>query len=398
MVHVATRGDLPARLGPGVPQVPDWGTSVVDRSVYADPERFELEREHVLRRSWLLAGRSVELAQPGDWLSFEGHGETVVVTRQRDGSLSAFHNVCQHRGPAIVGADRGCGARRFTCPYHGWVYDTTGKLVGVPEREDFDAEKLEGLRAPQALADEWGGWIWIYLNGDEPDAPTLEEWIGDDIRLDLGRFQMEDMILDDKLVWDVPVSYKAIVDGFNEVYHATELHSSGPEFTKAARNSSFWFTGQNSMMFVPRHQYLDQLAETGDHHRYSICHYVVFPNTVFNCNPDQIQVFNPIPIDVDRTRFICWQLIYPGDRTDPAYNKYWEKAQAHWEILKKVVGEDISIYEQLARTKRSAAYKENVLSERECKIGKYHDTMHRLVTERSGVRLPDPVHRKPHPG
>jgi phenylpropionate dioxygenase-like ring-hydroxylating dioxygenase large terminal subunit len=396
MVHVATRGDeVPARLGPDVPQLPGWGTTVVDREVYADPERFELEREHVLRRSWILAGRSVEIPEPGDWLSFEGHGETAVITRQRDGSLAAFHNVCQHRGPSFVKADKGCGARRFSCPYHGWVYDTTGKLVGVPEREDFDAEELQGLRAPLAKADEWGGWIWLYLDGDDEDAPSLTDWIGPDITLDLGRFEMENMILDDKLVWDVPVSYKAIVDGFNEVYHATELHSSPPEFTKAARNTSFWFTGQNSMMFVPRYQTLDKLAETGDHLRYSICHYVVFPNTVFNCNPQHIQVFNPIPIDVDRTRFITWQLIYPGDRSDPEYNKYWETTQAHWEVLKKVVGEDISIYDQLSRTKRSPAYTKNILSDRECKIGKYHDTMQRLVTERSGVNLANPIHRKP---
>jgi len=170
MVHVATRGDeVPARLGPDVPQLPGWGTTVVDREVYADPVRFELEREHVLRRSWILAGRSVEIPEPGDWLSFEGHGETAVITRQRDGSHAAFHNVCQHRGPSFVKADKGCGARRFSCPYHGWVYDTTGKLVGVPEREDFDAEELQGLRAPLAKADEWGGWIWLYLDGD--DAP-----------------------------------------------------------------------------------------------------------------------------------------------------------------------------------------------------------------------------------
>ena len=149
------------------------------------------------------------------------------------------------------------------------------------------------------------------------------------------------------------------------------------------------------MMFVPRYQTLDKLAETGDHLRYSICHYVVFPNTVFNCNPQHIQVFNPIPIDVDRTRFITWELIYPGDRSDPEYDKYWENTQAHWEVLKKVVGEDISIYDQLARTKRSPAYTKNILSDRECKIGKYHDTMQRLVTERSGVKLANPIHRKP---
>ena len=45
---------------------------------------------------------------------------------------------------------------------------------------------------------------------------------------------------------------------------------------------------------------------------------MVFPNTVFNCNPGHLQVFNPIPIDVDRTKFLCWQLVYPGDHDDHA--------------------------------------------------------------------------------
>ena len=126
MVHVPTRGDVPVRLGPSVQLVPDYGPSTMPRDVYTDPTRFELERERVLGAHWILAGRSEQLVGAGDWLTFEGHGETVVVTRQADGSLAAFHNVCQHRGPALVGELVGCGAKRFTCPYHGWVYDTTG--------------------------------------------------------------------------------------------------------------------------------------------------------------------------------------------------------------------------------------------------------------------------------
>lgn len=379
MVYVPTRGDAPPRIGPEVRQIPDFGPSTVDRHVYTDPMRFELERERVLRQSWLLAGRSSEIPERGDWLSYEGHGETVVVTRQPDGGLAAFHNVCQHRGPSIVGADKGCGARRFTCPYHGWVYDTAGKLVGVPEREDFDPAVLDGLRAPEVAADEWGGWVWINLAAD--DAPPLLDWIGPEITTDLGQFRMEDMILLDKLVWDVPVNYKAIVDGFNEVYHVTELHHVPSEFTKSARGTSFHLVGQNSMMFVPRPTTLDKLDETGDHHRYTICHYVVFPNTVFNCNPDQLQIFNPVPIDVDRTRFICWQLVYPADEGDPNYEAYYAKMDAHWKALQSVVAEDIAIYQQLARTQRSMGYRRNVLSERECKIGKYHQTMERLIRD-----------------
>jgi len=96
---------------------------------------------------------------------------------------------------------------------------------------------------------------------------------------------------------------------------------------------------------------------------------------VFNCNPPHIQVFNPIPIDVDRTRFLCWEIIYPGDETDPEYAKYLSSTMAQWDGLKAVVGEDIAIYDQLARTKRSSGYTQHILSARECKIAHYHDQM-----------------------
>ncbi|MFT6764511.1 MAG: phenylpropionate dioxygenase-like ring-hydroxylating dioxygenase large terminal subunit [Candidatus Aldehydirespiratoraceae bacterium] len=374
MVHVPTRGDVPVRLGADVKRIPDYGPSLMDAEVYRDPVRFELERERVLATHWILAGRTEQVADAGDWITFEGHGETVVVTRQPDGSLAAFHNVCQHRGPAIVGEATGCGAKRFTCPYHGWVYDTTGLVVGVPEREDFNPDHLDGLRSPAVAVDEWGGWVWINLAGPDK-APPLLEAIGPEITADLGRFRMQDMVLHEVIEFDVPVSYKAIIDGFNEIYHTKQLHGVPPSWVKAAREASFHIVGDNSMCFVPRADKLDNLAEDPDHHQHAICHYVVFPNTVFNCNPEHIQVFNPIPIDVDRTRFLCWQIIYRGDLTDPEYAAYHAETMTFWERLQSVVAEDIGIYEQLARTKRSSGYRRHVLNERECKIAHYHDLM-----------------------
>jgi phenylpropionate dioxygenase-like ring-hydroxylating dioxygenase large terminal subunit len=379
MVHVPTRGDVPVRLGPTIRNVPDYGPSKMSRAPYTDPVQFELERERVLNASWLLAARSEQVAGVGDWISFESHGETIVITRQPDGSLAAFHNVCRHRGPAFVTEWSGCGARRFSCPYHGWVYDTTGKLVGVPERQDFSEEHLAGVRSPAVAAGEWGGWVWVNLAGPDLAVPLME-WIGEAISADLGRFKMEDMILLDVLEWEVPVSYKAIVDGFNEIYHTAALHHVSPEWVKSARDTSFYIEGNNYMCFVPRFQAREQLEEDWDHHRHAICHYVVFPNTVFNCNPEHIQVFNPIPIDVDRTKFLCWEIVYPGDENDPEYQNYRARMLTHWEHLKKVVGEDIDIYQQLARTKRSSAYVEHILSERECKLAHYHETMARLIS------------------
>ncbi len=381
MVHVPTRGDVPVKLGPTVKNVPEYGPSVMSRSPYTDPMQFELERQRVLNATWLIAARSSQVAGSGDWISFESHGETVVITRQADGSVAAFHNVCRHRGPAIVTEWQGCGARRFTCPYHGWVYDTTGKLVGVPERQDFAAEQITDVRSPAVAAEEWGGWVWVNLAGPDEATPLLD-WIGDEIAIDLGQFRMQDMVLLDVLEWDVPVSYKAIVDGFNEIYHTAQLHHTTPEWVKSARDTTFHISNEhNYMCFVPRHQHRDELELEWDHHKYAICHYVVFPNTVFNCNPEHIQVFNPIPIDVDHTKFLCWEIVYPGDMDDPVYAEYRQRMQAHWEHLKVVVGEDIAIYDQLARTKRSSAYTQNILNEREFKIAHYHQTMARLISE-----------------
>jgi phenylpropionate dioxygenase-like ring-hydroxylating dioxygenase large terminal subunit len=378
MVHVPTRGDNPVRLGPTVPRTPGYGPSKMSRMPYTDPVQFELEREKVLNTTWLLAGRSEDIPDAGDWVSFESHGETVVITRQPEGGVAAFHNVCQHRGSAIVADWKGCGAKKFACPYHGWLYDTTGKVVGVPERIDFDVEHLRGLRAPSVAADEWGGWLWVNLAGDA--ATPLREWIGDDILNDLGRYRMEDMRVLDVMEFEVPVSYKAIVDGFNEVYHTIELHHVAPEWQRAARGLTMQVVNDhNYMCFVPRHQHLDELQQDWDHQRFAICHYLVFPNTVFNCNPEHIQVFNPIPIEVDRTRFLCWELYYPGDESDPEYAAYRQRQAAHWETLKGVVGEDIGIYEQMKRTKRSSGYRENILNEREFKIAHYHETMARMI-------------------
>ena len=120
MVHVPTRlsdeREVPVRLGPSIKNVPDYGPSKMGRNPYTDPMQFELEREKVLNTTWLLAGRSEQVTGTGDWLSFESHGETVVITRQPDGELAAFHNVCHHRGPSFVTEWQGCGARALHVP------------------------------------------------------------------------------------------------------------------------------------------------------------------------------------------------------------------------------------------------------------------------------------------
>ncbi len=375
MVHQPTRGDAIPRMGTGVNVAAEVSNSVLASLEYRDPDLYAQEIATIFRSSWLIVARSSEIPDSGDWTLYEGHGESVVATRQSDGAVAAFHNVCMHRGVRLThGETSGC-TRRFTCPYHGWVYDTKGALVGMPDREDFSPDLVTGQTMPKIAAAEWAGFVWINLAGD--DAPTLDQWTGPEIPADLGRFAMEDMVLLEKQEIIVDVNYKAVVDAFNEVYHAVTLHGTGPEWAKAARDTSYHLFGPNSMTFVPRFRNLEALRETGDHHKYAICHYVVFPTTIFNCNPDQIQIFNPVPLGPEKTKFVLWELIYGPEamETDAQYAEYRAAALSRWNKLQATIGEDIMMFAELAATKHSSAYSQNLFGAHDFKLTEFHRTV-----------------------
>jgi choline monooxygenase len=374
MVFTPTRGAAPLRFGPTVPQLPDVGPGVVSAEVYRDPARFEQERAAVLAPNWQIVCRSSEIADAGDFITWEGQGETIVLSRQRDGAVAGFHNVCQHRGARIVSDPSGC-ARRFNCRWHNWTYDLQGRVIGIPDAGDFDAAELEGLAAQPVECAEWGGWVWVVLAGPGV-APPLTEWLGADITADLGVYGMEDMRLVEKLVWEVPVNWKVVVDAFNENYHAPALHSKNTTAQDArdGRHSTYFVFDQHGMMVIPYKGVLPRLQETGDHQGTAICHYTVFPTSVFNCNPRHIQLFRSVPLTVDSTRFECWELQYAdGDEAyDTAVNE-------HWGRLKGVVGEDVEEWYDIAATRRSSAYRRNLLNERECKITAFHQTVQDMI-------------------
>ena len=160
-------------IGPDVEQLPATGGSTVDADVYRDPMRFELEREPVLRR--IVADRRALVGdpEPDDWLTYEGHGETVDHHPPAGRGARRLPQRVPAPRPGVR-PRRDVGLRAAASPARGTAGCTTPRacVVGVPEREDFDPEHLEGLRAPPVAAEEWGGWIWINLAGPD-DAPAL---------------------------------------------------------------------------------------------------------------------------------------------------------------------------------------------------------------------------------
>ena len=100
---------------------------------YFDPVRYEREVAVLFRNHPVVVGFSAQLRKPGDFVTNNDTGQPILVTRGTDGKLRAFLNVCRHRSATVEQKPCGANKRAFVCPYHGWSYDLTGRLIGITD-------------------------------------------------------------------------------------------------------------------------------------------------------------------------------------------------------------------------------------------------------------------------
>jgi 3-phenylpropionate/trans-cinnamate dioxygenase alpha subunit len=151
----------------------------VPLSIFADPEIFQLERQHLFARAWSFLAHESEVPQPGDYvLRYVGPDDQVIVVRGEDGKVRAFHNICTHRGQVVCRAERG-NTSSFVCSYHGWSFKNTGELTGVPAyKESFGYAgllKREELGLKQVRIETYNGLIFGTLDAS---VPSLDEFLG----------------------------------------------------------------------------------------------------------------------------------------------------------------------------------------------------------------------------
>ena len=148
----------------------------VHRRVYTDPDLFELEMARIFGRAWLFVGHTSQVPAPGDYITTELGRQPVIMTRHSDGTVHVLLNRCTHRGAKVVNERRG-HAQRLTCCYHGWSFDTDGKLATVPVPEGcgagFDKDAFGLACAPRT--GEYRGFVFASL---AHRGPSFEDHIG----------------------------------------------------------------------------------------------------------------------------------------------------------------------------------------------------------------------------
>src|SRR3954447_23782179 len=189
-------------------------------SWYGDEAVLREERTRIFARSWQYAGRAAQVAAPGSVLATGAGGVPVVVTRDGDGELRAFMNVCRHRGALVATAP----GRRGTlqCPYHAWTYGLDGALRAAPRsavEPCFERDEL-GLR-PVAV-DTWGP--FVFVNAD-PLAAPLAAALGDlpDV-VAAGGLDVDGLRFHVRYRYELRANWKIAVENYLECYHCAVNH------------------------------------------------------------------------------------------------------------------------------------------------------------------------------
>jgi len=138
----------------------------LEQKFYTDPDFYKLDLENIFYRDWLFVGHDCELPKTGSYMTVQVGAYPVVIVRDSQGTIRAFHNSCRHRGSRICAAEKGTAAK-LVCPYHQWTYELDGRLLFARQvGPDFKPAEY-GLK--QVHCESVAGYIYVCLADEAPD-------------------------------------------------------------------------------------------------------------------------------------------------------------------------------------------------------------------------------------
>ena len=359
----------------GFPAFPD-----IPAARYTDPDLFELERERVFGRSWLMAAHADEIPDPGSYVLWEDAGRQIVIVRGNDRRVRAFYNTCQHRGAPVVREASG-RSPTLRCRYHSWTYDLEGNLVGVPDETDFVGLDRSCRALVPARCETWGG--WIFVNRD-PDAAPLLDSIAP-VPDEMVDFAPEKLRLLDKHGFTLSCNWKVAMEANLEVYHLKHIHPHTVDRLLDHRATAIGLLpgGHSRMVSAKRPESVDggfagpgiaDIATVGELPRVTNLSYHVFPNLVTPLDVTGFPFLLFWPIDVRTTRLeVLWFVADWGAGEPP---ELWKTFLA---LFDGVLEEDTANLSWIQRSVESEGFRGVPLSYAERRIYHFHEALDRAI-------------------
>ncbi len=201
---------------------------------YVDPDYYRAEREWFFYGMWVYAGRADEIPNQGDFVLREIAGESVVLVRDDCGAVSAFYNVCRHRGTRLCEQPAGTFASSIQCPYHAWTYNLNGDLVRAPQMNRVAGFREADYPLHRVAVDLWDGHVFVNL-AEQFDDLTEQLHGLDDLFRD---WRMNELRLGNRMVYDVAANWKLIIHNYSECLHCPGVHP-------ALQKLSHYLSGEN---------------------------------------------------------------------------------------------------------------------------------------------------------
>jgi phenylpropionate dioxygenase-like ring-hydroxylating dioxygenase large terminal subunit len=353
--------------------------------VYHDADYFRVEMARLIRPSWQIVCHANDIPNAGDWRTLELLGESVIVIRGADGQVRAFANVCRHRGSRLVDGTGGC-ARRLTCPYHGWTYAADGRLVGVPQREEYPGLDPSALGLKPVELDAWHGFLFVRLEGGGPTIGVMMALYEAEVapyRLEaleaIGRITLRPR----------DVNWKNVADNYSDGLHINVAH---PGLTRLFGGDYRIQAGEHvdrmsgDLVERPSSNLSERAYQAmlpGDDRRW--LYYKLWPNVAIDLYPDQVDFMHFVPVGPTETLIREISYALPDARREMKAARY-----LNWRINRRVNAEDTALIRRVQQGMGSSFYAPGPLGESEVCLRSFARKLRRIIPE---TRLEKPPER-----
>lgn len=192
----------------------------IETARYTSPAFHDQEIAKMWSKVWQYAGWVHDIPNPGDISVYRNVGQSVIVVRQRDGSIKAFRNSCLHRGRELCGEST--SQQQLRCPYHAFTWSLDGSCKWIPAAWDFEHIDRATFSLPEVRVEQWDAFLFVTF---DDNAPPLRDYLGAMVsQWEQSGWSYLDRYRAVTVIREINCNWKACLDAFIETLHVYASH------------------------------------------------------------------------------------------------------------------------------------------------------------------------------